>query len=421
MGSWIQTVGVIFDGVATAIRLGIRANLAQFSLLVVVNALVGAMVGQERAIVPLIASDEFGISTAGAALTFIAAFGAVKAVTNLFAGGLADRFGRRRVLVAGWMVALPVPIMLGWGPSWEWIVAANLLLGVNQGLAWSSTVIMKVDLAGGRRRGLALGLNEAAGYIAVAVSAFATGVIAERTGLRPEPFLLGLGFAICGLGLSAVVVRDTSGHVEIEAGDNSEPGLPLRTVAAITSFRDRTLSTACLVGHMNNLNDGAAWGLFPLLFAGAGLSLAGVGALVAIYPAIWGVGQFAAGPLSDRIGRRPPIIAGMAIQAVGLLMVAAGDGIGPWVIGAVLLGVGTALAYPALLAVVGDRAAPRWRASATGVYRTWRDAGFVVGALGAGGLTDAIGLSGAIAVVALLTGLAALLAAIRLQETRPAG
>jgi len=406
---------------ATAVRLGIRANLAQFSLLVVVNALVGAMIGQERAIVPLIASDEFGISAARTALTFIAAFGAVKAVTNLFAGGLADRFGRRNVLVAGWLFALPVPLMLGWGPSWEWIVAANLLLGVNQGLAWSSTVIMKVDLAGGRRRGLALGLNEAAGYIAVALSAFATGLVAERTGLRPEPFLLGLGFAICGLGLSAVVVRDTSGHVEIEAGQHSEPGLPLRTVAALTSFRDRTLSTACLVGHVNNLNDGAAWGLFPLLFVGTGLSLVGVGLLVAIYPAVWGIGQLVSGPLSDRIGRRRPIILGMAIQAAALATVAVGGGVGPWIVGIVLLGIGTALAYPALLAVVGDRAAPRWRASATGVYRTWRDAGFVVGALGAGILADAIGLSGALVVVALLTALAALLAAIRLEETRPTG
>ncbi len=410
---------------AAPVRLGIRANLGQFGLLVVVNALVGAMLGQERAILPLIGEQVFGLAAFTTTLTFIAAFGAVKAATNLVAGSLADRHGRKRVLVAGWLFALPVPLLLAYGPSWGWIILANVLLGVNQGLAWSSTVVMKVDLAGSARRGLALGLNEAAGYFAVALSALATGLVAEQAGLRPAPFLIGLACAIVGLGLSAALVRDTRRHVEAEAmahdeanaGTTSGPRPGIRAVALRTSLRDPALSTACVTGMVNNLNDGAAWGLFPLLFAGAGLPVAAVGGLVAVYPAIWGVGQLLTGPLSDRIGRKPPIVAGMALQAIALGLVAVGGSAGAWAVAVALLGVGTALVYPTLLAVVGDRAAPRWRASATGVYRTWRDAGFVVGALGGGFLADVFGLREAILAVAGLTGLSALLAAVRLDET----
>jgi MFS family permease len=418
------------------LRLGLRANLAQFSLLVGVNALVGGMVGQERTVLSLLATEVFGLAAVSAALTYIVAFGLTKAATNFLAGALADRYGRKPVLVAGWLVGLPVPLLIIWAPSWPWVVAANVLLGVNQGLCWSTTVIMKIDLAGPERRGLAMGLNEAAGYLAVAVTAYLTGLIAARAGLRPEPFFLGLAYAGLGLGLSALLVRETRGHAELEAslanadpptapkqGPASEPSaatverLSTREVLTLTSLREPALSACSQAGLVNNLNDGLAWGLLPLLYVRGGLPVAQVGLLAALYPAVWGLGQLVTGPLSDRLGRKPLITGGMLVQAVALAGIAVAGSFLPWAACAVLLGAGTAMVYPTLLAAVSDVAHPSWRATAVGVYRLWRDAGFAVGALLAGLVADLAGLQAAVWVVAVLTAASGLVVAVRMYET----
>ena len=405
------------------VRLGLRANLAQFSLLVGVNALVGGMVGQERTVLPLLARREFGLTAYTAALTFILAFGAVKAATNFFAGTLSDRLGRKPVLVTGWLVGLPVPLLIMWAPAWGWIVFANVLLGVNQGLTWSTTVIMKIDLAGPERRGLAMGLNEAAGYGAVAATALATGFIAAHAGLRPAPFFLGLAYAGLGLGLSVVFVRETHGHARHEAASHSaasadlDEGLSTREVVILTSFTEKALSAASQAGMVNNLNDGLAWGLFPLFFAQAGLSVGRIGVLAALYPAVWGLGQLVTGALSDRLGRKWLIASGMWTQAAAIGLIAATIGFLPWAVGAVLLGVGTAMVYPTLLAAIGDVAHPTWRASSVGVYRLWRDGGFAVGALLAGALADLLGLAAALWGVAGLTAASGLVVAFRMYET----
>jgi MFS family permease len=423
---------------SSGLRLGLRANLAQFSLLVGVNALVGGMVGQERSLLSLLATQVFGLAAVSAALAYIVAFGLTKAVTNLLAGALADRYGRKPVLVAGWLVGLPVPLLLIWAPSWGWVVAANVLLGVNQGLCWSTTVIMKIDLAGPRRRGLAMGLNEAAGYLAVALTAYLTGLIAARAGLRPEPFFLGLAYAGLGLGLSTLLVRETRGYAHLEAqltaarratGSNPGPdrrpraagGEPLSTgeVVVHTSLREPALSACSQAGLVNNAGDGLAWGLLPLLFVRGGLPVAQIGLLAALYPAMWGLGQLATGPLSDRLGRKPLITGGMLLQAVALAGIALAGGFLPWAAGAILLGVGTAMVYPTLLAAVGDVAHPGWRASAVGVYRLWRDAGFAVGALLAGVVADLAGLHAAVWVMAALTAASGLVVAVRMYETHP--
>jgi MFS family permease len=404
-------------------RLGIRANLAQFLLLVGVNALVGGMVGQERTIVPLLATRVFHLDAFSAVLSFIVVFGAVKAVTNLFAGTLSDRLGRKPVLVAGWLIGLPVPLLVIWAPSWSWVIAANVLLGVNQGLTWSTTVIMKIDLAGPKRRGLAMGLNEAAGYGAVAATALATGFIAEHAGLRPEPFFLGLAYAALGLGLSALAVRETRAHSDLEAlthvstSEALGEGLSASRVFFLTSFREPALSACSQAGMVNNLNDGMAWGLFPLLYADGGLSVAAIGTLAAIYPAVWGLGQLVTGALSDRLGRKWMIAGGMWVQAAGIGVIAAASGFAAWAAGSVLLGIGTAMVYPTLLAAIGDVAHPTWRASAVGVYRLWRDAGYAVGAVLAGVLADAFGASVAVWTIAALTAASGLLVAVRMYET----
>lgn len=406
-------------------RLGLGANLSQFALLVAVNALVGGMVGQERTILPLLATEVFGLQALTSALTFIVAFGLTKAVTNLVAGALSDRFGRKPVLVAGWVVGLPVPLLLIWAPTWEWVVFANVLLGMSQGLTWSTTVIMKIDLVGPRQRGLAMGLNEAAGYGAVALTAFATGLIAESSGLRPVPFFLGLAYAAIGLGMSAVFVAETRGHARHEGSAATRRGaeaggLSAREVVLRTSVRDRTLSAASQAGLVNNLNDGLAWGLFPIFYGAAGLSVAEIGALAALYPAVWGLGQLVTGALSDRRGRKGLIVGGMLLQAAALAVVPAVSGFGPWAVAAVLLGVGTAMVYPTLLAVVGDVAHPSWRASAVGVYRFWRDAGFAVGALLAGLVADRLGTSAAIWIVATVTATSGVVVLLRMAESHPA-
>jgi MFS family permease len=410
------------------LRLGLRANLGQFCLLVGVNALVGGMVGQERSLLSLLATEVFGLAAVSAALTYIVAFGLTKAATNFLAGTLADRYGRKPVLAAGWLAGLPVPLLIIWAPTWGWIIAANVLLGVNQGLCWSTTVVMKIDLAGPERRGLAMGLNEAAGYVAVA--AYLTGLIAARARLRPEPFYLGLAYAGLGLGLSALLVRETRGHARLEAqladanpsSDRTpEPvggeRLSTREVLVRTSLREPALSACSQAGLVNNLNDGLAWGLLPLLFVRGGLAVGQIGVLAALYPAVWGLGQLVTGPLSDRLGRKPLITGGMLLQALALAGTALAGSFAPWAASAMLLGVGTAMVYPTLLAAIGDVAHPTWRATAVGVYRLWRDTGFAVGALLAGVVADLAGLTAAVWVVAALTAASGLVVVGRMYET----
>ena len=407
----------------TAVRLGLRANLAQFSLLVLVNAFVGAMIGLERTILPAIAEQDFHLAVTTAVLSFIVVFGLVKAFTNYLAGTLADKLGRKRVLVAGWVVAMPIPFLLMWAPSWAWVLAANALLGISQGLTWSTTVIMKIDLVGAQRRGLAMGLNEFSGYVAVAGSALATGYIATRYGLRPVPFYPGVAFVVMGLGLSLFAVRETKHHVIAEAAQSAalsaEAALSRRDVFWRTTFTDRNLSSITQAGLVNNLNDGMAWGLFPLYFAAAGISLQQIGALAALYPATWGIAQLFTGAWSDRVGRKWLIAAGMAVQAVGIATTALSREQVGFATGAVLLGIGTAMVYPTLLAAIGDVAHPTWRASSIGVYRLWRDLGYAIGAILAGIAADVFGFVVAIWLVAALTLCSGVVVAIRMAETLP--
>jgi MFS family permease len=400
--------------------LGLGANLPQFMLLVLVNAFVGGMVGIERSILPTLAEVEFGLAERTAILSFIAVFGVTKALSNYLAGRLGDRWGRKPVLIAGWLIAAPVPFLLMWAPTWSWIVVANVFLGVSQGLTWSTAVIMKIDLAGPRNRGLAMGLNEFAGYFAVALAAWATGYIASIHGLRPEPFYLGVAFVVAGLGLSVFLVRETHAHVRHEAVTHSggaHASLSEREVFTRTTWRDRNLSSATQAGLVNNLNDGLAWGLFPLVFAAAGLPLAEIGLLASIYPGVWGVTQLVTGVASDRIGRKWLIAGGMWVQAVGLAVTAMASGFAGFAAGAVLLGLGTAMVYPTLLAAIGDVAHPSWRGSAVGVYRLWRDMGYAFGAVIAGVTADAFGLSAAVLVVAAITLLSGTVVAARMSET----
>jgi MFS family permease len=405
---------------AREVRLGLRENWAQFSLLVVVNAFVGAMVGLERSILPLIAEQDFGLAARSAILSFIVAFGITKAASNYAAGRLADHLGRKHVLIAGWLIAVPVPFLLMAAPTWNWIIAANVLLGLSQGLTWSVTVIMKIDLAGPAQRGLAMGLNEFAGYFAVAASALATGWMAATYGLRPEPFLLGVGFVAAGLFLSVFLVRETSLHVLHESrGHGEQAPVSQRDVFWRTTAGDRNLSSATQAGLVNNLNDGMAWGLFPLVFAAYGLSLAQIGLLAAVYPAVWGAAQLLTGAWSDRVGRKWLIAAGMWVQAVGIAVVLMSDDVSGFLGGSSILGLGTAMVYPTLLAVIGDVTPPAWRASSVGVYRLWRDLGYVFGALLSGAVADILGLSAAMAVVAALTFLSGVIVALRMSETLP--
>jgi MFS family permease len=396
----------------------LRENWQQFALLVLINAFVGGMVGLERTVVPLIGSEEFHIASTTLVTSFIVSFGVVKALANLVSGHFADVYGRKRVLIAGWLIGVPVPFMIGWGPSWGWIIAANALLGINQGLTWSMTVIMKVDLVGPKSRGLAVGLNEFAGYLAVGVTAFLTGYIAEHYGLRPQPFYLGIGYVVLGLLLSLAAVRDTRHHVRLESAQHATPAATVGfwEIFRRASFGDRNLFAASQAGLVNNLNDGMSWGIFPLYFAAFGLGVERIGVLKAVYPAAWGILQTITGPVSDRWGRKGLIVAGMWVQAAALFLTAATHDFGWWIVGSFFLGVGTAMVYPTLIAAVSDASHPSWRARSLSVYRFWRDMGYAIGALAAGIIADLFGIAWAIAAIGLLTFLSGAVVAFVMRE-----
>src|SRR5438270_8175874 len=418
--SWRQApIAAPLPETPSPIRLGLGANWRQFTLLVVVNAFVGAMVGLERTVVPLIAQADFGLVSKTVVLSFLVGFGIVKALANLFAGQLADRIGRKPLLVAGWLAGLPVPLLIIWAPSWGWIVFANVLLGVNQGLCWSTTVIMKIDLVGPTRRGLAMGLNEFAGYVAVSLSALLTGYLAASHGLRPAPFYPGIALATLGLLLSVFAVGDTHGHARAEArrrgSEQSRPGFA--RILLLTSWRDRALFAASQAGMINNLNDGMVWGLVPVFLAARGVTLDRIGVVTATYPLVWGMGQLATGALSDRWGRKWMVASGMWVQGVGITAFVVGHAFSSWMAGATLLGIGTALVYPTLLEDVSDVAHPDWRAGDIGIVRMWPRYGSVVGALTGGLLADAFSMPVAITAIAALTFVSGVVVAGVMYET----
>jgi MFS family permease len=400
-----------------SVAFGLAANWRQFALLALINAFVGGMVGLERTVVPLIGAEEFHLTSATLVTSFIVSFGVVKALANLVSGILADRWGRKHVLVLGWLAGLPVPFMIMWGPSWGWIIAANALLGINQGLAWSMTVVMKVDLVGAKSRGLAVGLNEFAGYLAVGGTAFLTGYLASSYGLRPVPIYLGVFYAVAGTVLSVLLVRDTGEHVSAEIANAPAPAvIGFREIFALMTFRDRNLFAASQAGLVNNLNDGMSWGIFPLFFASFGLGVERIGILKAVYPAIWGVLQIVTGPLSDRWGRKGLIASGMWVQAAGLFLTALTQSFEYWLVGSVLLGLGTAMVYPSLIAAVADASHPSWRAKSLSVYRFWRDLGYAIGALLSGLIADFLGFSAAIIAIAALTFLSGVVVAVMMNN-----
>jgi MFS family permease len=403
---------------APSVRLGLKENWPQFVLLLLINAFVGGMVGIERTVVPLIGAEEFKIGSTTLVVSFIVSFGVVKACANLISGQLADAWGRKRVLVLGWLVGLPVPFMIMWAPSWKWVIAANALLGINQGFAWSMTVIMKIDLVGPKSRGLAVGLNEFAGYLAVGVTAYLTGYIASEYGLRPAPIYLGVAYAILGFALSILLVRDTRDHVRLETAGHTRQVAPIsfREIFLLTSFKDRNLFAACQAGLVNNLNDGMSWGIFPLFFVSFGLSVERIGILKAVYPATWGILQIATGPLSDRWGRKGLITGGMWIQAAGLFLTATTSHFEWWLVGSLLLGIGTAMVYPSLIAAVSDASHPSWRARSLSAYRFWRDLGYAIGALSAGIIADQFGLAAAIIAIAALTFVSGVVVAVVMRQ-----
>jgi MFS family permease len=417
-----MTEAVTGPQTAPSVRLGLKENWPQFALLVLINAFVGGMVGIERTVVPLIGSEEFKISSTTLVVSFIVSFGVVKACANLVSGQLADAWGRKRVLILGWLVGLPVPFMIMWAPSWGWVIAANALLGINQGLAWSMTVIMKIDLVGPKSRGLAVGLNEFAGYLAVGVTAFLTGYLASKYGLRPAPIYLGVVYAVFGAALSILLVRDTREHVRLETAAHAHQASPIsfREIFVLTSFGDRNLFAASQAGLVNNLNDGMSWGIFPLFFASFGLHVDRIGILKAVYPATWGILQIATGPLSDRWGRKGLIVAGMWVQAAGLFLTAATSHFEWWLVGSLLLGLGTAMVYPSLIAAVSDASHPGWRARSLSVYRFWRDLGYAIGALSAGIIADLFGMAWAIGAIGALTFLSGAIVFVAMESRRGA-
>ena len=406
----------------STIQLGLRANWQQFTWLVIINAFVGAMIGLERTLLPLLAEQEFKLLSKTAGLSFLITFGLVKALTNLAAGWLGDQVGRKKILVIGWLIGLPVPLLIMVAPHWSWIIIANILLGINQGLCWSTTVIMKIDLVGSQRRGLAMGLNEFAGYLAVSLSAWATGYLAGRYGLRPIPFYPGLLIGLIGLTLSLFVVHETRPYAQLEGRAKWQPaGHSFAQIFWLTSWRNRTLFAVSQAGLVNNLNDGVVWAILPLFLLTFDLPLGQIGFLAALYPAVWGLSQLASGPLSDKLGRKPLIVAGMWVQAVGIALLVGGQAMGWWLTGVVVLGLGTAMVYPTLLAAVSDVAHPEWRSSAVGVYRLWRDSGYALGAFAAGLLADGWGLVVALWVIAAVTFGSGMVAAAVMTETLVGG
>ena len=417
------------------IKLGIKENWQQFTLLLLTVGFVGSMVGLERTVVPLIGEQEFGLTSKTAIVSFIITFGVVKSLCNFLAGHISETWGRKRVLVLGWIIGLPVPLIIIYANSWFWFDVANVLLGINQALTWSMTVNMKIDLVGPKRRGLAVGLNEFAGYFSVGIMAWLTGEIAARYSLRPEPFYMGIGIAFAGLLVSTFFVRDTIEHVRYEtrlraaeAASQSEPGNPepqaskklsVKEIFSLTTWKDRSLSSCSQAGLVNNLNDGMSWGIYPLFFSSYGLGIAAIGVIKAVYPAVWGLLQPITGPLSDKIGRKHLIVGGMLVQAVGIWMTALLPTYSWWIVAAVVQGLGTAMVYPVIIAAVGDVAHPEWRATSLGVYRFWRDLGYAVGALLAGLIADFVGMKAAIHVIAALTLTSGLVVALRMYETLP--
>lgn len=400
--------------------LGLRANWQQFTLLIVINAFVGGMVGLERSVLPLLGNELFGLVSQTVVVAFLISFGLVKAITNLFAGRLSDQYGRKRILIIGWLFGLPVPFLLMWAPTWNWIILANVLLGINQGLCWSTTVIMKIDLAGPKQRGLAMGLNEFAGYLAVAGMALLSGYLAAVYGLRPYPFLPGIIIVFAGLLLSLLFAQETRRLTQIESGsETNEASLPFRDLLLRSMGRDRALFTLSQAGLVNNLNDALVWGLIPFYLATKGVSIATIGQIAAIYPAVWGLGQLATGAWSDKIGRKIFIVLGLLIQAGGIFLFIAPGGLLTWRISAVLMGLGTAAVYPTLLAAVSDVSAPSWRGSAIGVYRLWRDLGYAVGGLLTGLLVDSFGGETAVIAVGTITFISGTIVAFLLPERRP--
>ena len=409
------------------IRLGLKENWQQFSLLILVNMMVGGMVGLERTVVPLLGTEIFKIQSDVVIFSFIIAFGLVKAITNLISGVLADKYTRKQVLIWGWLIGLPVPFILAFGPSWNWILFANILLGVSQGFAWSMTVNMKIDLVGKKSRGLAMGLNEAAGYGAVGLTALLTGYLASHYGLRPEPFYIGIAYTLIGLFLSIFVIKDTRQFALLEAQQNPKsvsgekfhkPNLGW--VFKETSFKNKNLFSVSQAGLINNLNDGMSWGVFPLLFMSMGVGLEGIGWIKAIYPVVWGLGQIVTGPLADKWGRKPLIVWGMFVQVLGHLLIGLEifEPLTSGILGSIFLGIGTAMVYPALLAAVSDAAHPSWRASSLGVYRFWRDMGYAIGALMAGIVGNLLGLMWAVHIAGFITLLSGILVWIRMKETK---
>lgn len=403
-----------------AVVLGLKANWSQFTLLVIVNAFVGAMLGLERTILPLLAEQQFGLRSNVTILSFIISFGLVKALANLFAGRLSDQWGRKQILIIGWLLALPVPLLLIYAPNWNWVIFANALLGINQGFCWSTTVVMKIDLAGPQQRGLALGLNEFAGYVALASSALLATQLADSYGLRPMPFYLGFVFALVGLLLSIFAIQETKHHSQAEAqlttaADHAPPSFA--QIFRQTSWQNPTLFAISQAGLVNNLNDGVVWGLVPLYLAQFNTPLAEIGLLTAAYPAVWGFSQLVTGWLSDQLGRRWLIVGGMWLQAAGIALLVVGRSFSVWLAAVVFLGIGTAMVYPTLLAAISDTVHPTWRSSSIGVYRLWRDSGYAIGALMAGLLADRLGLAPAVGIIAGLTFFSGVVAWVYLPET----
>ncbi len=398
------------------IRLGLRNNWKQFTLLVIVNSFVGGMVGLERSILPELAEVRFGLEAKTAIFSFIIIFGVSKAVTNYFMGAFADRYGRRRLLVLGWLIALPIPFILIYAPSWSWVVFANLLLGINQGLTWSSTVVMKIDLVGKKDRGLAMGLNESAGYLAVGATAFLTGWIASEWGLIPYPFYLGIALSLLGLFFSVFLIRDTVHHVEVESAGHS--GRKLKNVFWETTWRDRNLGSITQAGLVNNLNDGMIWGLLPLILSAAGFSISEIGLVAAIYPSVWGLGQLITGKLADLLPKKGLLFWGMLLQGICLLLMIPATGFSTYIILCAGLGIGTAMVYPTFLAGIAEYSAPDQRAKSIGVFRLWRDLGYAIGALLTGILADFFGTGVSLGAIAGLTLLSSLIIKLRMQTTQ---